>query len=308
MQQQSYFDTILDNILELPLWVKQAIFVELKNHIKGQTPFGSIDTVTKHNLLQLFRPHITQAGMKVLRDRNFSSMAGKDSTAEDMFSLLKLAEKKCRIIDICQTYTWTLSRCAKVITDCIEVNLLEVIQSNYLSSTVYFLAGKIRIGEYLVRTGKISVEQLDMALYSQKYTEKTMGERILLAQILINLRYITPDDYENLIFLKNYGEELYSAGFNDNIADVEENVENLKKELVFLKKERLKLRENLSHFSEDAQTIASLLTQIDKHKAAIDNIQSENEQAKKNLEFYLNELVALTQENYELREKAQPDS
>lgn len=303
MQQKTYFDSVLEQLFELPLWVKQAMYAELRDHIRAQSPMCSLETISKHNLIQLYTPFITQNGIKVASGESTSFNVDKSRVTVDMLALLKCAANRNRIIDICQKNNWNLTKTSQMIVDCIELNLLEPITSSNISSTLYFIAGKIRIGEYLVRTGKISVEQLDMALYSQKYTENSLGERIFLAQILLNMSYITPDDYENIIFLKDYGNELYSNSFNDNISDMSSNVNNLKEEVILLRNERLKLRKNLAHASEDAQTIAKLLEQIDNLKDNLSKIKSEHENAQRDLNMYLDELVSLSQENVELKEK-----
>ena len=259
MEQITYFDTILQNIFDLPIWVKQALFVELKENLLEQSAFAKIDTTSKHNLLQLYRPALTQNGQKALKERDVNLTI-------DILNFLQCVEKKFRVIDICQKNNWTLARCCEHISDSINMFFIEPIYSSQLACTMNFLAGKIRIGEFLVRTGKITVEQLDMALYSQKYTEGTLGERIQIGQILVNLRYITPEDYENVLFLKHYGEELYTMSFNDSIDDMNEHIKNLSVEINLLKKEKNQLRENLSKCFDDAQVVATLLDQINKLK------------------------------------------
>lgn len=303
MQNRSYFDNILTKILELPLWVKQALFVELKEHMIKIAPLSSIDVISKNNLIQLYVPLLTQFGTKVQANMSVGFGLDKSKLDKEIVEIIDLAKNKQRIIDICQAKNWTLSQTSKILCKAIEQNLIEQIKSNIVESTVYFLAGKIRIGEYLVRTGKITVEQLNMALYSQKYTEDTIGERIFLAQILLNLHYITSHDYENLIFLKEYGDELYPSTLSDNIKDVNEQFDNLYKEIESLRQERYRLRDNISRFAEDAQTIASLLTRIDSMKKRVDIVEKENVHAKKNVEQYLKQITELQMENDDLRSR-----
>ncbi|MGD9580569.1 MAG: hypothetical protein AB7V50_04295 [Vampirovibrionia bacterium] len=303
MHQNSFFDNVLEKIFELPLWVKQAIFVELKEHIEKETPIGSLESLSKHNLLQLYTPFITPAGKKALNDKEINFNNKSHILNEDVKALLKCAENKNRIIDICQQNNWTISKTCNITVDCIARNLIEPINSNTISSTVNFLAGKIRIGEFLVRTGKITVEQLDMALYSQKYTENTLNERIYLAQILLNLNYISRNDYENILFLKEYGNELYTMKFNNNITNINENINNLKNEIASLKSERVKLRENISKFSDDAHTVAKLLEKIDLLQSKLNDVKQGQSSAQIDLNCYIDELVSLNQENMELREQ-----
>lgn len=303
MPSHFYFDILLKDIESLPIWVKQAIFVELRDHLNKETPFDSLETISKQNLIQLFRPNLSMTGIKTINDGSIHSYGCDFEQTEDMLVFMQEVTKKPRIIDICQTLEWKLSKCCRALVDCIQYNLIEPIYSDFISSTVYFLANKIRIGEYLVRTGKITVEQLDMALYSQKYTEQTLGDRIYLAQILVNLRYISPNDYENILFLKEFGEEIYSKNLNNNISGVQDNVEKLKKELLSLRDERSNLRENLSKFSDDVQTIASLLNQIDCLKNELGKVEKEKNKIKTELNLYLDELVNTAKENNELREK-----
>jgi regulator of replication initiation timing len=298
-----YYDSLLEKIKDLPVWVKQAFYVDLREHLKSVTPFETLEAISKHNLIQLYMPHLTQMGFKYIKSNGETFETKGMVVSKDMKNFLDCSMKKLRIIDICQIHNWPLSHAAKILTDCIDAHLIEPVYSDFISSTIYFLANKIRIGEYLVRTGKITVEQLDMALYSQKYTEDTMGDRIFLAQILINLGYIQTEDYENIIFLKQYGEELFSMSFNDSISEVSDDVANLKNEIIKLRQERLKLRENLSKFSGDAETIANLLSKIDNLKNDINAFHKENQKIKGQLDLYMDELMATTQENVELREQ-----
>ena len=64
------------------------------------------------------------------------------------------------------------------------------------------MSGKIRLGEYFVKTNRINIEQLDEALRNQKQTEEAFGDRPGLAEILVNLNFLSKNDTEGILLLK----------------------------------------------------------------------------------------------------------
>ena len=70
-------------------------------------------------------------------------------------------------------------------------------------ASIEYLSGRTRLGEYLLKLGLIRPEQLDQALRAQKYIDEAMSDHTKLANILINLGYITRKDSETILFLKD---------------------------------------------------------------------------------------------------------
>ena len=61
------------------------------------------------------------------------------------------------------------------------------------------LAGRTRLGEYLVKINRLSIEQLDQALRTQRYIEESMGERTGIANVLINLPMVGDERYTGIM-------------------------------------------------------------------------------------------------------------
>ena len=105
--------------------------------------------------------------------------------------------------------------------------------------------------KYFVKLGKINIEQLDEALRTQKYIEGSVKDKPGLAQILINLGYLSKSDVECILLLKQECNKRYIP---DEIIIKDINPENLKdiseldmrKQIAVLTKENNQLKDQIS--------------------------------------------------------------
>ncbi|MBX2859958.1 MAG: hypothetical protein KTR14_01895 [Vampirovibrio sp.] len=200
------FEVIMSQIGKLPLWIKQVIFAQLRQELETTLAKSTLDAYGYDDNLQLFKPPLTHTGRKELE-----VPSGKCSPG--LLKLLSVAGQDKSVINICITNNWTLEQCCIYLLEAMQKQYISTPASGIVESTIQYLANKIRLGEYLVKIGRLSVEQLDQALRTQSYIEDSLGERTGIANVLINLGYINKQDSEGILFLKEESKKSFSEAF-----------------------------------------------------------------------------------------------
>ncbi len=177
------------------MWGKQVLYALLRQELESSMAKTTMDSFSHEDLLPLYRPQLTHAGT-----RELDSNTGKVSTGT--LKLLKLSQQNKTVIDICMSSAWTLEQCAIYLLEAMDKELALRPNSGIVMGTINYLANRIRLGEYLVKIGRLSVEQLDQALRTQRYIEESLGEKTGIANVLINLGYINKLDSEAILFFK----------------------------------------------------------------------------------------------------------
>jgi len=189
------FDLLMQQLGELPLWIKQVIYAQLRIELETTLSKATLDAFGPEHTLQLWRPELTHSGQHELE---------RPSGAHDQNTLrmLHLCRFQKDVVFITILNNWSLEDCAKILNYAIEKELILPPRSVIISSTIQFILGHIRLGEYLVKIERLTVEQLEQALHTQRAIEEAMGERTGIANVLINLGYIRKEDSEAILFLK----------------------------------------------------------------------------------------------------------
>lgn len=178
-------------VKSLPLWVRHVLFVTLQSDLKTHFVDESLHDLSPEDAVALFSPRLTPEGSKA-----------EASSSGDRKKLLTASKNNLMILDICLEYHWSLEQCCRILHECITAQWITPPQSKKAVGTIEYLANAIRLGEYLVKMGRISGDQLSQALRTQVYIQEAMNEHTGIANILINLGYITRKDTEAILFLK----------------------------------------------------------------------------------------------------------
>lgn len=198
----SSFDKLIKHIKTLPLWIKQVLFTEIKQDLEGSNARMTLELLKTEDSLPLFQPNLSFIGNKELETRS-------RKLQPEAYSLLDGAAKRQRVLEICIHNGWNLEFCTIQLINCMDMELISTPKSMVLNGTIQYLSNRIRLGEYLIKLNKISIDQLDQALRTQKYIEHSVGERTGLAEVLINLGYITTHDTESILFIKEESKKKY---------------------------------------------------------------------------------------------------
>ena len=189
------FDNLMMQLEKMPLWVKQVLYVNLRSDLEGTLAKTTLEGLGNDNLLQLWVPELSRDGKQQL------SM-DKPVVHQRMLSVLRQIEQQRNIMHLAVSHQWSLEQCCLVLLEALDQQLIIVPKSSVVMGTIEYLAGRTRLGEYLVRINRLTQEQLEQALHTQTAISAAMGEKSGIANILINLGYIKKEASDAVLFLK----------------------------------------------------------------------------------------------------------
>lgn len=201
------FDHLIQQLGSFPLWVKQVIYAQMRHDLESSMSKATLDAFSPEHTLQLWVPELTRQGQMELEQPTGQFDAG-------LLRLLHLIRFRKNVVNITILSNWSLEQSSKYLLHAIFKELLVPPKSAVIMGTLAYLAGKIRLGEYLVKINRLSVQQLDQALRTQKAIEDAMGERTGIANVLINLGYIKREDSEAILFLKEESKKVFPANLS----------------------------------------------------------------------------------------------
>ena len=254
---KSLFINYMDKLCSYPLWIKQVIFLNLSNDLTQYLSNEFLD-VEEGDLFHVYKPTLSEHGQNEL----FTKESGYD---ESIYSFLNCCAKHMSLIEIAIENNLTMEEVAKAFTFCKTSKFFSNEVPNLVSAIAGFIAGKYRTGEYLVRAGKMTIEQLDEVLNKQQEI-KDSGKHVFIAELMVQMGFVKEKDVKSIIFMKEEAgkrfslktEEMPNIAFDQETYDI--RVENTR-----LKEENAILRQKMDavltfikdHKSEDNQELKS---------------------------------------------------
>jgi len=201
MLNTSMLKILLQRIYEMPFWIKHIVYFELKDEMESSLK-KSLNFIKKENCLQLYVPKMTFIGKK-----KFESESQKFEP--NMQKFLNGATQNLNIAEIAINNGWNLAECSSCFINALNIELVAPPENPIIKGTALYLKGDIRLGEYFIKIGKITIEQLDETLKTQKYLEESIGDKVGIGKILINLGFVTKIDTEAILILKQEAQKRY---------------------------------------------------------------------------------------------------
>jgi hypothetical protein len=186
---------VLSEMANLPLWVQQVIYTDLKSYLEKDAGIHRLSSISREDFLQLWKPTLSERGQEALRTLSLNEHG-------DMVLLLDAVRHNDNVAMMCARYEWSLQNACHLFIAALRQQYIKPPHSKVLEASIRFLGDEIRIGEYLVFIGRVDQAQMELALQTQQYIESAMGERAKIADILIRLELLTPEDVESILFLK----------------------------------------------------------------------------------------------------------
>lgn len=183
--------TLIDSFSELPIWIKQVIYLEITKELKENHLLDTMENMNPEDTIAFFLPKISALGEHQL-----------NSQKDDIGKLLLGSKNRYTVLDLCIHHKWTLSHACGLVLEAITLDWIYPPNSTKAMGTIEYLANQIRLGEFLVKMGRITDQELDQALRTQHYIKEALQEHTGIANILINLGYITRQDTEGILVLK----------------------------------------------------------------------------------------------------------
>lgn len=189
------FESFIDKVMDFPFWVKEVIYIRLREDFESKKISESDLHTPIEDSYQLHIPLITFIGKKELEDRDHDE-------DDKVYRFLQCVEEGCSIAEITLKNFWTLQDAAKVNVLCIQKEYLAKPTSAKILAAALYLSGRIKMGDYFKRIGKISAENINNALQRQKEL-KLQGKSVPFAQVLISMGYVTEDETKAIIHIKD---------------------------------------------------------------------------------------------------------
>lgn len=240
MKKKNIFDLYLEKVLALPLWVKQVIYIKLKEDMKNHNCSDFLD-VSSEDMFSLHVPVLTFDGKTELLERN----SGLDS---NFYNFLNMCDKNYSVLEISLNMFLTMEEVAKYFVFCVEQKYLEIPPSYEAYAMARFIAGKLKTGEYLYQNKTLTYAQVQEALAEQKKIDELGGKHLKLVEVLDTMEYLKEEDWNAIFLLQEESTKRFIL--DHNIVPKSERVfnnvdEKNNAELEQLKDENKKLKQKL---------------------------------------------------------------
>lgn len=238
--KKNIFDLYLNKLLDLPLWVKQVIYVKLKADMEKHNCAKILDT-QEDDMFALFKPVLTYSGKTELMKKN----GGLDS---NIYNFLKLCNEDYSILEIALCMFLTMEEAAKYFMFCVEQKYLERPDSDKAFAMAGFISGKFKTGEYLVQNKMLSFNQVQDALNKQASVNSESETHLKYAEILDSMNLVKKDDLKMIFVLQEESKKRFVLDYN-SVPNSERGFinddEKTSAQIETLKCENKKLREKL---------------------------------------------------------------
>ena len=255
---KSVFLDYMERLLSFPLWIKQTIFLNLSNDLNTYLSNEFLD-VEEGELFHVYKPALSELGQNEL-------LTKESKFDESIYSFLNCCSKGMSLIEIAIENSFTMEEVAKAFTFCKTSGFFSKEVPNLVSAIAGFIAGKYRTGEYFIRAGKMTIEQLDEVLNKQQEINAS-GKHVFIAELMVQLGFVRELDVKSIIFMKEEAGKRFSLSTKDipTIA--------LEKESYDIRVENARLKEENEILKEK---INAILTYIKEHKEEKDKIEEQN--------------------------------
>ena len=191
----SLFIDFMEKMLAFPLWIKQTIFLNLSNDLNTYLSNEFLD-VHQGELFHIYRPALSDMGQ--------NELLTKESKYDEMiYSFMNCCSKGMSLVEI-----------AKAFMFCKTSGFFSNKVPNSVSAIAGFIAGKYRTGEYFIRAGKMTIEQLDEVLNKQQEMNDA-GKHVFIAELMVQMGFIAERDVKSIMFMKEEAGKRFSLNPSD---------------------------------------------------------------------------------------------
>lgn len=245
---KSLFVGFMEKLLGFPLWIKQTIFLNLTEDLSTYLSNDFLN-VNEGELFHIYDPELSELGQNEL-------LTKESKFDESIYSFLNCCNKKMSLIEIAIENNFTMEEVSKAFTFCKTSGFFSKDVPKSISAIAGFIAGKYRTGEYFIRAGKMTIEQLDEVLNKQQEMNDA-GKHVFIAELMVQMGFVEDRDVKSIIFMKEEAGKRFSLDPNEvpNMTLEKENYD-IRVENTQLKEENEILKQKMN----------ALLTFIKEHK------------------------------------------
>lgn len=237
--KKNLLNNFIEKLKEFPLWIKQVIFLHLYEDLQSLLSEDFINR-KEEDLLHLYVPILSYVGKSELEER-------QKGFEPNMYLFMEDLDEGLSIMEIALNRFWTLEEVCKLFMTAMDADMIKAPVPVKIVAMAGFMSGRFRTGEYFKRVGKINVDQLEMTIRKQKELTAA-GQKSKIAQVMIDLGYITEKDTVSLITIKEEARKRFildtsiiPEGVTANESKYVAEIEELKKQNMLLKAKLAKL-------------------------------------------------------------------
>lgn len=193
--QNKVFEPFLEKVAEMPFWIKEIIYMQIREEFEEAYISESDLRAPLDEAYQAYCPSLTYCGQNELQSHD---------KEEDppIYKFLQQCAEGCSLAEITLHNFWTLESTAKIHLYCLQKEYVDKPASAKVAATALYIAGRIKIGEYFRRIGKISTDELNNTVRKQKELE-AKGQNVHFAEVLIHLGYVTEQETKAILYIKD---------------------------------------------------------------------------------------------------------
>lgn len=194
-KETKVFEPFLDKVAEMPFWIKEIIYIKIREEFEDAYLSESDLHAPLEEAYQAYRPSLTYCGQEEVK------LHGKNEDPP-IYRFLEQCAEGSSLAEITLHNCWTLESTAKIHLYCLNKEYVDKPSSTKIAATAMYISGRIKIGEYFRRIGKISTEELNETVRKQKELE-AKGKNVHFAEVLIKLGYVTERETKAILYLKD---------------------------------------------------------------------------------------------------------
>ena len=191
--KRNIFLLFIQELISLPLWVKQVILVYLKKDLKNYLSDDLI-TTDEEKIFHIFRPMISKAGMEELDKKN-------EELEEKYYNFLNDCANNLSILEMSIENKFSMEDISKLFMFAYNRGYVKTDIPKEVYAIAKFISGECMTGEYFETIGKISPEQTQQILDQQEEQKKT-GTHTKFAELMVENGFVEMKDIKSLITLK----------------------------------------------------------------------------------------------------------
>jgi len=245
---KSLYLGFMEKMLAFPLWIKQSIFLGLSKDLTTYLSNEFLD-VEEGELFHIYKPELSELGQNEL----FTKESKFD---ESIYSFLNCCSQGMSLIEIAIENNFTMEEVSKAFTFCKTSGFFSKDVPKLVAAIAGFIAGKYRTGEYFIRAGKMTIEQLDEVLTKQQEMNQS-GKHVFIAELMVQMGFVRERDVKSIIFMKEEAGKRFSLN-SDEVPSI------------YMERENFDIRVENTRLKEEndilKQKMDALLTFIKEHK------------------------------------------
>lgn len=245
---KSLYVGFMEKLLAFPLWIKQTIFLDLSKDLTNYLSNEFLD-VEEGELFHVYKPELSELGQSEL-------LTHESKYDESIYTFLDCCSKGMSLIEIAIENSFTMEEVSKAFTFCKTSGFFSKDVPRLVAAIAGFIAGKYRTGEYFIRAGKMTIDQLDEVLDKQQEMNDA-GKHVFIAELMVQMGFVRDIDVKSVIFMKEESGKRFSLNA-DEVPSLA-----LERESYDIRVENTRLKEENEILK---QKMDALLTFIKEHK------------------------------------------